>query len=145
MSFYEDSKNFKVWVDRYNGNVYKAVYELGQAAAKRVKGCNNKISNAEGISWVLNGHKPDYEHRRAYWDTKKAIIEEYIATNLELIDDKKICKCVRSSVWNSLNHRYLLYDYKGVDDESRRARIRILTKLIWYEIKPNYREDANDA
>lgn len=145
MSFYEDSKNFKVWVDRYNGNVYKAVYELGQAAAKRVKDCNNKISNAEGISWVLNGHKPDYEHRRAYWDTKKAIIEEYIATNLELIYDKKICKCVRSSVWNSLNHRYLLYDYKGVDDESRRARIRILTKLIWYEIKPNYREDANDA
>lgn len=145
MSFYEDSKNFKVWVDRYNGNVYKAVYELGQAAAKRVKDCNNKISNAEGISWVLNGHKPDYEHRRAYWDTKKAIIEEYIATNLELIDDKKICKCVRSSVWGSLNHRYLLYDYKGVDDESRRARIRILTKLIWYEIKPNYREDANDA
>lgn len=145
MSFYEDSKNFKVWVDRYNGNVYKAVYELGQAAAKRVKDCNNKISNAEGISWVLNGHKPDYEHRRAYWDTKKAIIEEYIATNLELIDDKKICKCVRSSVWNSLNHRYLLYDYKGVDDESSRARIRILTKLIWYEIKPNYREDANDA
>lgn len=145
MSFYEDSKNFKVWVDRYNGNVYKAVYELGQAAAKRVKDCNNKISNAEGISWVLNGHKPDYEHRRAYWDTKKAIIEEYIATNLELIDDKKICKCVRSSVWNSLNHRYLLYDYKGVDDESRRARIRILTKLIWYEIKPNYREDDNDA
>ena len=145
MSFYEDSKNFKVWVDRYNGNVYKAVYELGQAAAKRVKDCNNKISNAEGISWVLNGYKPDYEHRRAYWDTKKAIIEEYIATNLELIDDKKICKCVRSSVWNSLNHRYLLYDYKGVDDESRRARIRILTKLIWYEIKPNYREDANDA
>lgn len=145
MSFYEDSKNFKVWVDRYNGDVYKAVYELGQAAAKRVKDCNNKISNAEGISWVLNGHKPDYEHRRAYWDTKKAIIEEYIATNLELIDDKQICKCVRSSVWGSLNHRYLLYDYKGVDDESRRARIRILTKLIWYEIKPNYREDANDA
>lgn len=145
MSFYEDSKNFKVWVDRYNGNVYKAVYELGQAAAKRVKDCNNKISNAEGISWVLNGHKPDYEHRRAYWDTKKAIIEEYIDTNLELIDDKQICKCVRSSVWSSLNHRYLLYDYKGVDDESRRARIRILTKLIWYEIKPNYREDANDA
>nr|DAE37501.1 MAG TPA: hypothetical protein [Caudoviricetes sp.] len=145
MSFYEDSKNFKVWVERCNGNVYRAVYELGQSAAKRVKDCNNKISNSEAISWVLNGDKPDYEHRRAYWDTKKAIIEQYIDTNLELVDDKQIRKCVRSSVWDSLNHRYLLYDYKGVDDEPRRARIRILTKLIWYEIKPNYREDANDA
>lgn len=145
MSFYEDSKNFKAWVERCNGNVYKAVYELGQAAAKLVKDCNNKISNAEGISWVLNGHKPDYENRRSYWDTKKAIIEEYIDTNLELIDDGQIIKCVRSSVWNSLDHRYLVYDYKDVDDESRRARIRILTNLIWYEIKPNYREDATDA
>lgn len=145
MSFYEDSKNFKAWVERYNGNVYRAVYELGQAASKLVKKCNNKISNSEGISWLLNGNKPEYEHRRTYSDTKRAIIEEYIDTNLELVDDKQICTCVRSSVWDSLNHRYLLYNYNGVEEESRRARIRILTKLIWYEIKPNYREDANDA
>lgn len=142
MSFPEDNYAIQKWVDRY-GSMFSAVRHLGNQASDLVEAYNHKITESEAINWLLHGKKPNYENRRSYPDAKHAVIESYIETYLELVDDKDVCKAVESSIWTSLHAGHLVYSYTQIPDEPRRARCRILTRLIWYELKPNYQESED--
>lgn len=57
---------------------------------------------------------------------------------LSSVDDKNIKDAVYNSYRLSINAHHLEYDYKDIEDENVRARIRILTRMCFYKNKTSY-------
>lgn len=118
------------------GNPYNAVSLIAAMARKLAEDNDNVISHSEALSWVLHGERPCLESRRRYIQNVTKHKISYIDDLLSGVDDNYVCDSVRRSVELSEKNRHLIYVYKDVDDEPRRARVRILTRMIWYDLHP---------
>lgn len=74
-------------------------------------------------------------------DTKDVISDDliideyesrYIKEMFAYIDDKDIKDAVYDSFYDSKKNKNLIFIYNDIDDESRRARVRILTRILWF-------------
>ena len=113
-------------------SVYGATMYVAKAARRYAEKTNNRVLHSEAIDWVLTGETPEIlnqSHRRAI---------SYIDDLLSEVSDSLVCRSVRCSVYESIQTKHLIYRYIDVNDEPRRARVRILTNMIWYRTSNDF-------
>ena len=129
-----DSK-FNTYVQALGSN-YAAILYICGVARRRMKRVNNCISESEAISWIITGVEPKYLHQKLeYAETRKNLDIIYANDRLLYIDDIDVRESTRETILVSKKEKHLIYKYKDVLDESRKARVRILSNLIWDEMK----------
>lgn len=124
------------------GNTYAAVRFVSKKARNLSIKYDNQILDSEAISWVVTGKKPKsaveydklihkYNHIQ-HMTTKhiKSVVHEYLC----YVDDEAVCKSVKASMKASKEARHLVYVYIDVDTDYQEARVRILTRMIWYSL-----------
>ena len=96
---------------------------------------DNKLNDSEALKYVLCDNVPDSVlKRKRIMDVENSYTQKYIRLALQDIDDKD----VRLSVIQSLNiskiEKSLKYVYMKNLSKGQKSRVRILCKLIWYNI-----------
>lgn len=118
------------------GSRYAAILYICKVARHRMKRVHNCISESDALSWVVTGIEPkllkeklDIRERRKHLDMI------YANDRLLYIDDTEVRKATRDTILLSKNVGYLIYRYRDISDEPRQARVRILSNIIWDEMK----------
>lgn len=115
------------------GSPYAAVNYIAKSARKKLKESNNGILESQAISWVLTGKEPKVHRRMPVYNSSLNI--PYVDEVLCYVDDEEVCESVRESYNESLLAHHLIYCYHNNLDEFRKSRVRILTRMIWYNIQ----------
>ena len=89
----------------------------------------DQILHSEAITHALHGTKPKLKHI-VKWESEAAEIRDIFCS----IEDKDICDAVYDSFYASREAHNLVYRYNGIRDEYKKARVRILTKMLWYSL-----------
>lgn len=114
------------------GSPYAAVDYVAKTARKLMKEVEYPIQESEAISWVLTGEKPEAKGRkRSSFDWPINIVDDILSG----VDDKEVCSSVRESYQESMKVHHLIYCYHTELDDARKARVRILLNMVWYNIQ----------
>lgn len=123
-----DMSKFDTYIES-TGNIYSAVMAVVKDARNL---SSNGYTDTQALSYVLSGEVPKIRKHAA--TSRKDRLESMIKDELCEVDDPDVCGAVEISLQKSTKKRYLVYDYQGVLDEPRQARIRVLTRIIWDKI-----------
>lgn len=118
------------------GGRFAAIMYISQVARHRAKSVHNCITESQAISWVITGIEPEsLKPNLAKWHKRRIMDILYAEDRLLYIEDKEVADAVRETVMSARKTNNLVYSYKEVCDESRKARVRILSQLIWDEMR----------
>ena len=134
MNFKSDNEHFNEIVSKFNGNRYQAVQYIQKQSRKFLEYTDNRITDSEAITWVLTGEKPDYESRKTFNEITAKYEDAYVDEILCYIDDKQVCESIRLSISKSKKSKNLVYRYTKGLDESKKSRVRVVTRIIWYNL-----------
>jgi len=117
------------------GSIYAAVNHIAKQARKLEESYDNKILSSEALTWVMTGEEPKILSVLKNIDKKRLTdeirtMEEYLI----YIDDLDVRYAVQDSIEKSISHKHLSYTYNNVEDDPRKARIRVLCNMIWQNI-----------
>lgn len=127
MSFSDDF-NFRRCLESVP-NRYAVVNDIGKKARELAKEYDNTIFHSEAISCLINGVKP--EPRYVFRDEYEAtVIKEMFC----YIDDISVKNAVYDSFYKSKHCNNLVYMYNDITDEPRKSRVRVLTRMLWYQL-----------
>lgn len=111
--------------------VYEDINKITKDARKLSSEMNHKLLHSDAITCVIHGTNPECEA----W---KDCDDEYEATVIRdmfcSIEDKEICDAVYDSYYDSKSANHLIYVYNDISDKSNQARVRILTRMLWYHL-----------
>ena len=128
-----DDKFFQKYIDKCDGNKFQAVRLVASLARSLSKKYDNKILDSEALTWILTGERPNTIDENGSIKRKSCINNiSFMDDILSCVDDESVCESVRYSISESNKHKNLVYFYKGVPDECRQARVRVLVRMIWY-------------
>lgn len=113
----------------YSSDQYNIVKQVQSKARTMAESYENHIFHSEAITHVVHDTIPDIGY--VYED-------EYEAYQMKemfcYIDDKSVCDAVYDSFYESKAKNKLQYVYNDITDENVRARVRILTRQLWYSL-----------
>ena len=113
-------------------NPYEEVMNVVSKARELSAQYNNKILNSEAITNIIHGTLPDIQYLS---DLESEFESRYIRDVFCYIDDKELCDAVYDSFYASKKKNNLIYVYNSISEPNRRARIRVLTRMLWYKLK----------
>lgn len=114
------------------GSTYAAVNYIAKSARQKRKQVDNRILESEAITWALTGIQPKLRRvcKVAEWGTLN-----YLDEVLSYVDDENVAQSVRESYSESAKVHHLIYCYHSDLNESQKSRVRVLTRMIWYNIQ----------
>lgn len=126
------------------GNRYAAVNYIAHKARTLEESFDNKILSSEALSWVMTGQEPKILSTLKDIDKKKLsdeirTMEEYLI----YIDDMDVRYATQDSIEESINKKHITYLYNNIEDEPRKARVRVLSNMIWQNIYLLKKEGIN--
>lgn len=113
-------------------NPYEKVMNVVSKARDLSAQYNNKILHSEAITNIIHGTLPDIQYLS---DLESEFESRYIRDVFCYIDDKELCDAVYDSFYASKKKNNLIYVYNSISEPNRRARIRVLTRMLWYKLK----------
>ena len=134
MNHRKDSECFDAITKQFNGNRYAALSYVQRKARNYLKETDNLILDSEAVTWALRGERPEIADRQTYSQVKRRYATSYIEEVLCYVDDLDVKRSVRKSIKASRSNQNLVYVYEGELSDSRSARVRILTNIIWNEL-----------
>ena len=134
MNHKKDSECFDAITKQFNGNRYAALSYVQRKARNYLKETDNLILDSEAVTWALRGERPEIADRQTYSQVKRRYATSYIEEVLCYVDDLDVKRSVRKSIKTSRSNQNLVYVYEGELSDSRSARVRILTNIIWNEL-----------
>ena len=134
MNHRKDSECFDAITKQFNGNRYAALSYVQRKARNYLKETDNLLLDSEAVTWALRGERPEIADRRTYSQVKRRYATSYIEEVLCYVDDLDVKRSVRKSIKASRSNQNLVYVYEGELSDSRSARVRILTNIIWNEL-----------
>lgn len=105
-------------------NPYLAVMQIADDTRNISKSLDNRILYSTALDYVANDRIPN---PKDFPDHRLDRVREYLLYVLDL----EIKSAVIASYEQSLKKNNLVYDYKNVDDEPRRARVRVIMNILW--------------
>ena len=118
------------------GSKFAAIVYVSKLARHRAMSVNNCITESQAISWVITGVKPlrvdEYMHEK---ELREKADLDYAEDRLLSVEDLQVRQAVHDTIIASKEIGHLIYSYSQVYDESRKARVRILSNMIWSEMK----------
>lgn len=115
------------------GSPFAAINYIAKSARVKRQQVDNRILESEAITWALTGIQPQLRERVHTVDEWYNI--SYLDEVLSYVDDEQVADSVRESYSESARTHHLIYCYHSSLDESRKARVRVLTRMIWYNIQ----------
>ena len=134
MNHRKDSECFGAITKQFNGNRYAALSYVQRKARNYLEETDNLILDSEAVTWALRGERPEIADRQTYSQVKRRYATSYIEEVLCYVDDLDVKRSVRKSIKASKSNQNLVYVYEGELSDSRSARVRILTNIIWNEL-----------
>lgn len=132
MSLVKDLDIFKQYENSL-GNKYSAVMQIANDARQLQKKYGNVPLESEAITWVLRGIDQKTLDTIKRIQSRKKFYLSYLDEVLTYIDDIEVKKSVKQSIKRSKRAQNLVYFY-STQDRSKQTRIRVLTRIIWYEL-----------
>lgn len=131
------------WPDDFNrmqdlskelGSPYAAALYVAKKSRKLFKDSDGALRYGESIRYAITDDRPKDLDKRIEKVKELKNRREFakIDNILSDIDDENIRNAVSNSYRLSMNAHHLEYDYKDIEDENLRARIRILTKMCYF-------------
>ena len=111
---------------------YYAVMTMAENARKITESLEHRITDSVALDYAARGLVPD---PKDYPDHRLDRVKNYIS----YINDTEIKSAVIKSYEDSLKQENLSYNYNTVNDEPRRARIRVLMNILW-DNRPHKKE-----
>ena len=105
-------------------NPYLAVLEVAKESRDISMSLDNRIPMGTALDYAAQSKVPN---PKDYPDHRLDRVKEY----LTYVNDYEIKYAILSSYEQSLTKNYLIYDYIMVEDEPRKARIRIILNILW--------------
>lgn len=105
-------------------NPYLAVMEMAEDTRTICHYLDNRITVATALEYASQGKMPN---PKDFPDHRLDRVREY----LTYVNDIAIKSAVIKSYEYSLKQNDLIYDYNNVEDESRKARVRIIMNILW--------------
>lgn len=122
-------------VKEFDHNEFVTVNFLVDLTRKIAAKYNYLLLDSEVISWVLTGEQPPVLNKvRRLRKQERIRRNALIYDILNYVDDALVKTCVTESIKESIKFQNLVYIYTGVNEKPRQARIRILTRMIWYSL-----------
>ena len=91
------------------------------------------ISDYDAIQWALTCTRPNIRKKKIRYKLDEDMSQEqYLNEILCYVDDEEICEAVRETYECSNKLRHLIYVYNSIYDDDRKARVRILSNMVWY-------------
>lgn len=130
-----DLRYFDKYVQKC-GSRYSATVFVAAKARYLTQKYDNVISFAEALTWVLSGQIPKgVTHYKEIISLREQRSLGYAKEYLAQVHDTGVRESVLKSLEKTKQNGHLIYFYDEVYDQSRQARIRILTNKLWYEMK----------
>lgn len=108
---------------------YPSITFIASEARKLRFSLDYDITESQALAWVLSGVTPEH-HKIPIKDLEYSTsLEDRLLT---YIDKPAIKKSVKLSIEDTEIHHHLIYRYTEDLNESEKARVRILTRVIWY-------------
>ena len=116
------------------GSNYAAVMYSAKLARKYLHKAKNSIPESIALSWAITGKEPiNLEERiRLRLKSLDPMSDTFIQDIVYCIDDKRVRDAVENSYRLSINSKRLRFDYKNIDNVNIQARIRIITRMIYF-------------
>lgn len=131
----EDRHYFKeVSDEECDGSTYMAVNLVAKRARNKLLETNGAILDSKAISWALTGVAPKIHKRKSFeyaYHLEDCNILQFLDDMLCCVDDIEVCESVRQSYESSVKVNHLIYYYNNSLDEPRKARTRVLTRIVW--------------
>ena len=105
-------------------NPYLAVMEMAEDTRTICHYLDNRITVATALEYASQGKMPN---PKDFPDHRLDRVREY----LTYVNDIEIKSAVIKSYEYSLKQNDLIYDYNNVEDEPRKARVRIIMNILW--------------
>lgn len=115
------------------GSKFGAVMYIAQEARKRAEANDHYVLDSEAVCWVITGDVPESakKFQSGYYESrsKRSPIDR-----INYIEDRQVREAVKGTITKSLKKLHLIYTYKGIQDEYRKSRVRVISNMIWDEI-----------
>lgn len=112
-------------------DIYTTISNLASKARNLADETDNEILHSEAITCILHDTKP----KKTKWSKGDDEYEAIMIRDLFcMIEDKEICDAVYDSYYDSKDANHLIYVYNQISDKSKQARVRILTRMLWYQL-----------
>lgn len=115
------------------GSPFAAVNFVAKSARARRQSVDNRILESEAITWVVTGIQPKLRNKMP--DINQLGNVSYLDEVLSYVDDEQVVESVRASYCESTKAHHLIYCYHNSLDDNRKARVRVLTRMVWYNIR----------
>lgn len=114
-----------------SSNAYSMVNDIVREARSIYEKSNYRILQSQAITHAVNHTQPDiYDITRTNDEYEAKAIKEAFC----YIDDIEIKHAVYDSFYDSKKARELVFVYNDIADESRRTRVRVLTRMLYHKL-----------
>lgn len=114
-------------------NPYRTSNYIAHQARLLAEEYDNEISHSEAIAYVVSGNMPDTSNIASTY-TNKYNLPDKVASMVSDIYESDIRNAVKQSLDQSIESHRLMIDYCNITDDGKKARIRILTKMLFDEL-----------
>jgi hypothetical protein len=141
MTYWTDTQEFRKYEEAF-GSKFAAINYVSLVARRRRASVDNCISESQALAWVVTGVEPkDIQLYREAKKLAKQRADMYIEDRLCYIEDVAVKDAVRITIQESREKRHLIYNYNNILDDCTKARVRIISNMVWDELRQLYVEN----
>ena len=142
MNLHEQNKLFEAKYLKDTDNVFEAINSWSNDANNLYSQLNGVISNSESLTYSLTSEIPKHIYQRIPISKVDLRYEYlYIQEALTQVEDKKVKISVIFTLKQSKLEKNLVFVYIDGMSASQKARVRVLSRLIWYNLYPEKGKD----
>ena len=130
MNLRENDRKLQEYISKF-GNKYIAIQQI----MKDARDLSNDSEVQIALSQIVSGKHNLDTSAKTKVSKNISYLDKLISARLEGVSNSYICESVRLSIESSTINSNLSYIYKGKLNESEKVRIRILTRMIWSDMK----------
>ena len=105
-------------------NPYQAILQMAKETRSICNSLPNRITESVALDYAARNEIPNPND---FPDHRLDRVREYLL----YVEDIEIKSAVISSYEETLKKNNLVYEYKTISDEPRKARVRVITNILW--------------
>ena len=116
--------------------MYQASNTIAEVADLLIKLTDDSIMESEAVNWALTGEKPGCIRTRIRQHMNLTVPKSArINQILSYVEDSDILDCVEESYAQSVRIGAITFYYPVKISQSKKARVRVLTRMCWFNRK----------
>lgn len=133
MTDFEKKQAGALKYEKLTGTKFGAAMYVAHLARNYAEAHDNYTLHSEAVTWALTGEVPksakDYENGRYRSRERTDALDR-----VKYIDDREVRDAVYATIRDSRANSHLIYNYNGVQDASKRSRIRVVSNIVWDQL-----------